>query len=419
MLSNGSWLNVKVPNDGTDYLGSKIIAYTLFLGFPVIQVLSTRSGPVFVASAFVLAIIVQLRRSYQSTTGMEQILHLTAGYFRQMPLAVIFLLAFSFWMGISLFWTPELSEGSNDVVVVLISVFGAVMIGRDLRLLNNIDIYHLIRWGIVMACLLNLVDHARVASLHNLFNSRVEIYDLNRSAIHLVIMLGLLACRSPRTSIEIQLNAVCILLVAMVCFASDSQSAQLAFVFVCLTYIVLKTVPKLTWLVWLFLGTTCLIFPLLVNPIVKTIATSSWYFFVQGAASIRTAIWRGYVDLILERPIFGWGAKADRHYADLDVFKTYIEQTGYNVGLNSPHNAILEIWMNFGLIGAALISLFLVSFARVSRSNPENWLSVTLVGVAIFSSANTHSSVFQTWNFASIVMAACALIALKGSQEVR
>ena len=131
----------------------------------------------------------------------------------------------------------------------------------------------------------------------------------------------------------------------------------------------------------------------------------------------RPLIWGFTATRILERPILGWGLDAARRTPGGQVLITPEDfgYTGPEVGKNvtdwlheldpvflplHPHNAILQIWLELGLIGALLacgLVIYLVR-AAVRRRHPA--------GLALLASsfviANLSYGVWQNWWLAGL-----------------
>ena len=64
----------------------------------------------------------------------------------------------------------------------------------------------------------------------------------------------------------------------------------------------------------------------------------------------RTIIWSDAVDLILRKPIFGWGELSQKAIDDYVLY-----------GVEHAHNILLELWMRTGIVGATSYIVFLLA----------------------------------------------------------
>ena len=84
-----------------------------------------------------------------------------------------------------------------------------------------------------------------------------------------------------------------------------------------------------------------------------------------GSLTGRVQLWETAIELILERPFFGWGYVSGSRIAFLTAFRWW--------PAIHTHNAFLEILLTLGLAGASIVVLLLVStFSYVIRSLREN-----------------------------------------------
>jgi len=150
--------------------------------------------------------------------------------------------------------------------------------------------------------------------------------------------------------------------------------------------------------IWTLLGATVLYFAL----------TPAFFLFAgpalphwqgaQGLAKaswgIRLDIWRFAAARIADKPWFGWGIDASRVWDAIPLH---------------PHNAVLQLWLELGVVGAALGALFwshvwtlIGAVAEISRSNAGVFAAVA---VAYLSIGGMSFGVWQEWWLALGVIA--------------
>ncbi len=126
----------------------------------------------------------------------------------------------------------------------------------------------------------------------------------------------------------------------------------------------------------------------------------------------RLEIWNYVSELIKDRPLFGYGLDASRPLNGEMVLQGFEIET---LPMH-PHNASLQIWLETGLIGAALLSCVLVfvggriaSAPRLSRAQAvaTAWVLVTYVSLVLFS-----YGVWQEWHQAAMALAATVVMFL-------
>ncbi len=116
------------------------------------------------------------------------------------------------------------------------------------------------------------------------------------------------------------------------------------------------------------------------------IAKASW--------GVRLDIWRFAGGKILERPWQGWGIDASRVWPEVEMH---------------PHNAVLQLWLELGVVGAALGALFWVYvWARIgaaARANRADAGVFAAVAAAYLSIGGMSFGVWQEWWLALGVIA--------------
>jgi exopolysaccharide production protein ExoQ len=122
----------------------------------------------------------------------------------------------------------------------------------------------------------------------------------------------------------------------------------------------------------------------------------------------RAAIWQFVGERIADKPVFGWGMHASR---TMPGGHDKIGGTAEKIPLH-PHNAPLQIWLELGGVGAALMAALLGFLALSSNGAPlqRTVLGATLVtAVAI---ASLSYGIWQGWWFATLwLLAAMAAAA--------
>lgn len=104
----------------------------------------------------------------------------------------------------------------------------------------------------------------------------------------------------------------------------------------------------------------------------------------------RFIIWHTAQDHILEKPLIGSGLNSTRFlYSKQDrvIYKVTNPETGRSWGVFSepiplhPHNAILQVWMELGLLGAVCLTVFLVTILNWLRRLPvSRWEAASCFG---------------------------------------
>ncbi len=96
----------------------------------------------------------------------------------------------------------------------------------------------------------------------------------------------------------------------------------------------------------------------------------------------RPALWRASISAIEQRPILGWGLgrarPAVQHYFTPDFVRLY-QQDDFSKAWNDVHNVVLQMLVSVGVVGVALLVMFLVAAFR----RADFALSLAAVAISI------------------------------------
>ena len=142
----------------------------------------------------------------------------------------------------------------------------------------------------------------------------------------------------------------------------------------------------------------------------------------------RYMIWNTTYNHIKDKPIFGHGLDSTRAlYSHEDKITTEVtmKATGESAGIHAepiplhPHNAILQVWLELGVVGAGLLAFFLVKILNlVQKVTRNHWEAAVCYGV--FTSGLTISSlsygIWQSWWLGSLFLAGAFMaVTIQGS----
>ncbi|MEP1207436.1 MAG: O-antigen ligase family protein [Rhizobiaceae bacterium] len=129
--------------------------------------------------------------------------------------------------------------------------------------------------------------------------------------------------------------------------------------------------------------------------------------FNTRSATARVPIWMAYRNLATERPIFGHGIRANRHYGGAGAAKRP------DMTHSHPHNFAMELWVDLGAVGVGLFAIVLIMFGfATSNLAPRNLAVVGAVVAAGFSHSMTGAGFLQGWWVASLSLVAIALLVI-------
>jgi len=124
----------------------------------------------------------------------------------------------------------------------------------------------------------------------------------------------------------------------------------------------------------------------------------------------RLHIWRFVADKIAEKPVLGWGAGASRRLGTDDV-GVLVDPTfgilGEPIPIH-PHNAIMQVWLEFGLVGALFIySLIARGLTIADRhiQEPRVRIWVFASGMLIANFFGFNFSIASSWWLVTVIIA--------------
>jgi len=267
-----------------------------------------------------------------------------------------------------------------------------------------------------LLCLLDLYGNGPLYYLfHEKSDDELNLSRLNRSVIALVFMsFPALWCvwygGLARTRKWLFLGLV-LLAIGALFYKTESQSAQLALMVGIFFAALFPVRWKAPWygLKTLILG-GMLIAPWLAQYMFAALAASAktMPWLSRGYAADRMEIWDMISGKALASPLYGFGLEATR---DIPHFET---QNLYNPldHVLHPHNFVLQIWIEFGMIGIVLACGFFVFILNNMERQTHPTAKLCLaVFMAVFAASAMSYGLWQGWWLGLFVLLA-ALIRL-------
>ncbi|MEM1316930.1 MAG: O-antigen ligase family protein [Pseudomonadota bacterium] len=396
-------------------IGRDTAAIILFFVFPTIHVMATRGAVAATGVAFICIVVMHVLTKGRSLWNEEwQLLYAK-------PVALS-LMALLLWWLISLIWSPDrsfaLRDGSGLLLMALALIYLPIQLARTVLLTPST----IIVTGVIVCASLMICELLGITRLYDRFDPSAELWDLNRTALLLTLMLPAIALTASkgmwRAATAVLAGALCVAGILL----SQGQSAQLALI-VGTAAAALAAVPftrrsAAGRCVAAGCITVMVAMPVLVKGLDTKPARDALSSLPSANAEHRVALWAGYQSVLLERPVVGWGAGAAR-YAGLTGQATEVAiARGYPHTATSPHNAPLEIWTELGLIGVALMSLFLWYLgAAIDRQGGRIRVAFTYLFAAAITYSFVSSSLYQGWWLNSLAMAVVACLMLENRHK--
>jgi exopolysaccharide production protein ExoQ len=348
------------------------------------------------------------------------------------PLAILLALL-SLWGALSALWSTipshSLFEGGR---LALLSASGIVVAAAGLSLDDSAraKIGHAGIIGLVLGFIVALIERYGNFPIHRLVSAapldRVyAITALDRGAIVLAvtgwISIGYLLLQRRQAGAALLFAAAFLTLIQLV-----SLSALVGFLFATVVFALARWQPRLVMILFA-VGFAVLTATMpLAHPsrefVIGLDTTAPW---IKPSALHRLIIWRFASDRIAEHPLLGWGMDASRALPDGTMeARDYLQVPPDALGgrINGavmplhPHDAILQSWLELGIVGAALgLAIFVWTVTR-PRLSPDARPAVRAMGLAVIAAALPplllDFGVWQAWWQSTLWFAATFTLAV-------
>ncbi|MGB0720712.1 MAG: O-antigen ligase family protein, partial [Bdellovibrionales bacterium] len=239
---------------------------------------------------------------------------------------------------------------------------------------------------------------------------------MNRSVVILTLFF-LIIFQNLRQNLQTRRNKILLgmgtLGMLAVILQTDSQGAQVGFVIgllFCFAYPYKsgKAFAVIAGLIAAVMIAAPLIPGVLLHNLPPYIAGNTW-LTSSASALPRMEIWDFIARRALQSPIIGHGMNAARVIDDFDTAMLYHPSRH----VLHPHNFVLQIWLEFGLVGAALATAFLIYLLRAILQSPAAALYLPVFCAALTIAGTTYGLWQSWWLGCFFLIAALAVILAK------
>jgi O-antigen ligase len=377
-----------------------------------------------------LVIVFLLLGLFATTNGLRD------GSFRPSALIAVqpFLWCLPILALVSALWAIDPASATLQALRLAIELFVGVVIVLRVAALPRREqrsILVAIAAGFTLTVLFVLADLTLSGALSgwarkNAVTGIVLANHYSRGAVfHAIVLMplciGLYRSRCPVvTAITFATGAITIL-------SLSTLSAQLALLIGALVVLGTMTWRRIAnWLLIAIVGGTLILpiaFPLsLDNGVACALAE------YKSSALVRVHIWNFVAEKIRERPILGWGMDASRSIPGGqgpilvrrcgDVLSQSEPVGAGQVMPLHPHNAVLQIWLELGAIGAAISAVTLLSLGTAIYRAASDRLGLAAAAAALAAcveGASVSYGIWQEWWVAALFLcAAITRIAVDG-----
>lgn len=276
-------------------------------------------------------------------------------------------------IGCSAFWSPDIGYGlertakiasSFAMAIFLFFLAGELSQAHRARLRGLLIVSYVFALALIALYMLINDDLVRELMGHNTDEAAIGA---NRAAVVLAVLMwptALAAFEDGKTRVTYLLPLVALGALML----TYSQTAPVVILVGSFVYLVCCVIPRLA----VYLVAAAGVILLLGMPFFFLDACSSLLKmdinWAQAAAGERVEIWCAVSSFIPDRLIFGHGVEAARFVQDWGMAHIYFKGDG----ILHPHNAALQIWYEYGVVGAVLASLiWCACVRRISHLGPH------------------------------------------------
>ncbi len=176
----------------------------------------------------------------------------------------------------------------------------------------------------------------------------------------------------------------------------NSETVQYGLPIALLVFILAYKMPRLmTNLVFGGMSFILLLAPWFYQLLPKLVAAIP--FLNTRKIIIRVEIWDAVAKMVVESPIFGYGIDSARYLHHVEVESVYVDR----FAVIHPHNMVLQLWLDLGFIGVAIVFALLVLGWMHVRRFEATTLPPILAGLTMLTLFMIVShSIWQTWSIA-------------------
>lgn len=324
----------------------------------------------------------------------------------------------------SALWCPDIGHGLDFALKASLTGLQAMLvyaIARDLPDAGGLDriLIGAFGGGLALAFLHTLAD----GPIYRLLNPGIAPGDLNTAINRQVVTLSLMALPAAACLQALIRNtggwiAAALLLVATftVGMTSFSQSGPAGLLIGVAVVALTWAAPRTSlWLLALVGIAAILLMPfgLIALSAQDGVRSFDWE---EAAVAQRLDIWIAVAHKVMEAPWLGHGIEAARFIEDWSTTTEHVNRTNFH----HPHNAALQIWLEFGALGAGLAALawaaICLPLARWTQ-RPQAVAAGTLA--ATFVVAMISYGLWQSWWLAVFATLPVIFIFLPGRNPGR
>ncbi|BCB20487.1 hypothetical protein OCUBac02_33810 [Bosea sp. ANAM02] len=377
----------------------------LLIALPLGMWLANRSAPLFLG----LAALCFIASAVAAEGWMPLLRRMRQGLRAPAGLA---LGGFLLWALISIAWSHRIGASIAMWGELALPMAGGFAIATSGRFRPGRPESRALAVALVVAAILMMAELATGLSLRIALDIGKQVtYIFNRPALVCLVLLPAavagLSLRRRDGALDWLLAAVCVVVVAMISFDSDSGAAGLGFLILALTGLAARLLPRIT-LVLVALGfvATMALAPVIGRLGDEALPQALHERLANSHSRDRVDIWLSFGEAIRARPLlgsgFGTSPTLDRHPVALEVSPPRRQL----LAVGHPHSAPVQAWVETGAVGAALLTFAGLALLWRLRHLPARDLAPRLaLAAGAFGVATVAHGAWQGWWIAALALA--------------
>ncbi len=243
----------------------------------------------------------------------------------------------------------------------------------------------------------------------------VAPYLLNRNSADVVMLFwpAVLLTAALPNGWHLAMRCILTALVAVCALISQSQTSLVALGAGFIIYAMARFSPRtVRWMV-VTIWTIGLVLAVPLGAMPHKLGWTSWTWLPSISVAARFYIWSYAAEKVLEKPFTGIGVRGTRELQKTEGVKAQgaeSERLRPRPGRH-PHNAFLQIWLELGAIGAALLLMIGLAALRQIGRLPD---LKAAAGYALFATVSAVAAfgygIWQTWLLGAIFLSALAYL---------
>jgi O-antigen ligase len=314
------------------------------------------------------------------------------------------------WSLICALWSPDIGHGLQQISVLGFAVLPALFSRalQSISLEEQSEATRVLTWlYLVLLLLLGLgLMKAFPLTEYRGIKMKYNLWPLNRGMVFVALLCPILCYAASATRAPLLLIAGLAVASTCIIFASHSETAMLVIAIALPVYFLARY--GRSWFVPLALFVTVVLFlsfPAVVKPIVEYFKTTSFWANNEGAVESRALFWVPLAELPFKAPLTGLGVEFVRFYEFVHPLTNAV------TSVTHPHTILLQLWIDLGLIGVALVLVFLARFLLFSEAVKMQGGEMTIVlTLSVLVALAVSHGIWQPWFASLVVLSACVLL---------